>query len=101
MIGTGPIAAERNRLEATIAPISETAIDCRLVMEIDISRSPWFGSGTIPQPCQGYCIARAKRRKRLKSAISGQGLPERQIYAPQKAANFTNFWAAECGRFRR
>jgi len=36
MTGTGPIAAERNRLEATSAPTSEMASDCRLWMESDI-----------------------------------------------------------------
>jgi len=37
MTGTGPTAALRNRLEATSAPTSEMASDCRLLMESDIS----------------------------------------------------------------
>ena len=36
MTGTGPTAALRNRLEATSAPTSEMASDCRLLMESDI-----------------------------------------------------------------
>lgn len=92
MTGAELSAAERNRLEATTAPISEIASDCRLWMESDIWYLPLVGSGTIPQPCQGYCIGRAKWRKRQKSAIFAVQLSERQIYAAQKTANFTNTW---------
>jgi len=58
-IGTGPIAAERNRLLATSAPTSEKASVCRLLRENVISYlldrprdHPAAMPGILHWPCQ-------------------------------------------------
>ena len=70
MTGTGPTAAEMNRLLATIAPTTENRTCCMLAKESVIFSLPEPTAGPSDGHARKDCSERANSKKRQKSAIS-------------------------------